>query len=142
VILDGDEVRAGYAQPVGFSRTEREKHIAHVASLAADIMNRGGIAVCALIAPYEAARLHARQTVEAAGRFVLVYVATPLAICEQRDPKGLYARARAGALQSFTGVSDPYEPPTDAELVIDTSILGPDQAVDLIIEAIGLAAGV
>jgi sulfate adenylyltransferase len=86
------------------------------------VVKHGGTVVVAAIAPYEQAREDARQLVEKHGRFVLVHLATPLEVCEQRDVKGLYARARAGEIASFTGVSDPYEPPARAEVVIDTSV--------------------
>jgi sulfate adenylyltransferase len=119
--LDGDVLRREMSADLGFSRADREEHIRRVGHRAAATARAGGIVLCALIAPYDAARKSARALVEPASAFVLVHVATPLAACEARDPKGLYARARAGALPFFTGVSDPYEPPTDADLTIDTS---------------------
>jgi sulfate adenylyltransferase len=87
------------------------------------------VAVCAPIAPYAATRAEVRRMVEAAGDFVLVHVSTPLAECERRDRKGLYAKARAGVIPEFTGISDPYEAPEDADLTIDTSDLSPHDAV-------------
>src|SRR2546430_17698160 len=96
------------------------------------------MAVCAPIAPYAATRAEVRRMVDAAGDFVLVHVATPLEECERRDRKGLYAKARAGDIPEFTGISDPYEVPEDAELTLDTSGLTPDEAVgrgfDLLVE--------
>jgi sulfate adenylyltransferase len=87
-----------------------------------DVVRRGGMAICSAVAPYDAARQKARTAVETAGAFFLVYVATPLGVCEARDPKGLYAKARVGAIKAFTGVSDPYEVPTDAHVTVDTTV--------------------
>ena len=89
--------------------------------VAAEVSRHGGVAVCAPIAPYAATRAAVRREVSAVGDFVLVHVATPLEVCEQRDRKGLYAKARAGLIPEFTGISDPYEVPDDADLVLDTS---------------------
>ena len=91
--------------------------------------------MCAAVAPYDEARREVRAMVERTGRFVLVYVSTPIEVCERRDPKGLYAKARAGLVKHFTGVSDPYEPPTDAELVIDTDSTSVEEAVTSILAA-------
>ena len=88
------------------------------------------MAICAPIAPYDATRKEARRLIEPLGGFVLVHVATPLEVCEARDRKGLYAKARAGLVKEFTGISDPYEAPADAELVIDTSTLDRDATLD------------
>jgi adenylylsulfate kinase-like enzyme len=93
------------------------------------VVKHGGTVVVAAIAPYESAREEARQLVAKHGRFVLVHLSTPLAVCEERDVKGLYAKARAGEIPEFTGVSDPYEPPARAELVIDTSATPPEESV-------------
>jgi sulfate adenylyltransferase len=98
------------------------------------VTRHGGIAVCAPIAPYDATRKDVRAMVEKTGGFVLVHVATPVEVCEERDRKGLYARARAGELPGFTGVSDPYEAPTDAEVVIDTSTGTVDNAADIVLQ--------
>jgi sulfate adenylyltransferase len=92
------------------------------------------VAVCSPIAPYASSRREARTLVEAHGRFVLTWIDTPLEVCEARDPKGLYARARAGQIPHFTGISDPYEPPEDAEIAIQTAGIAPDDAVDRIVE--------
>ena len=93
----------------------------------------GGIAICAPIAPYAAARAAARQMVTEVGDFLLVYVSTPLEVCAARDRKGLYAKAQAGLIKGFTGVSDPYEEPRDADLVLDTSAMTRDQAVGAVL---------
>jgi sulfate adenylyltransferase len=142
-LLDGDVIRKRLSADLGFTREHRDLHIRRVASLARAITGSGGIAVCAAIAPYDAARRAFRSTIAEAGRFVLVHVSTPLAVCEQRDPKGLYARARAGAIPHFTGVSDPYEVPHDADVTLDTSRIPAEEAVATILaclEANGLIA--
>jgi sulfate adenylyltransferase len=122
-LLDGDEVRTHLSAELGFSRAGRDTNVRRIGWVAAQIAKHGGLAVCAPIAPYAATRAEARRLVEdeaGPGSFVLVHVATPLAECEARDRKGLYARARRGEIAEFTGISDPYEEPTDAELTIDT----------------------
>jgi sulfate adenylyltransferase len=93
----------------------------------------GGIAICAPIAPYDATRKHVRQLIEPFGGFILVHIATTVEVCEQRDRKGLYAKARAGILKEFTGISDPYEAPEDAEVTINTGELTPGEAAQEII---------
>ena len=118
-LLDGDIVRKHLSSELGFSKDHRDINIRRIGFVAAEITKNGGIAVCAPIAPYDATRRDVRRTVEAGGGFVLVYVATPLEVCEARDRKGLYAKARAGVLKEFTGISDPYEAPTDADVVPD-----------------------
>lgn len=119
-VLDGDEIRARLSPNLGFSQSDRDANVLRAAALARDVLVRGGIAICALISPYRSARDRARALV---GRdaFVEVFVDTPLAVCEQRDPKGLYARARAGALPGFTGIDDPYEPPLAPEVTLHTT---------------------
>lgn len=133
-MLDGDAVRAK-APPgtLGFSKEHRNLNVRHVGAMAADVTKAGEIAVCALIAPYEEARHDVREMVSAHGGFFLVYLATPLQVCEQRDPKGLYKKARAGLISNFTGISDPYEPPSDADIVIDTSKFSPVDETKLIL---------
>ena len=96
----------------------------------------GGIAVCAPIAPYAEMRAEMRERAEKVGRFMLVHVSTPLEVCEARDRKGLYAKARAGEIPQFTGISDPYEVPTDADLAVDASVVSPEDAVDQIVAAL------
>lgn len=129
-LLDGDLVRTHLSSELGFSREHRALNVRRIAFVAAEITRHGGLAICAPIAPYASIRAEARALVEAAGAFLLVYVATPLAVCEARDPKGLYKRARAGTLAEFTGVSDPYEEPGDADVTIDTSRVSVAEAVD------------
>jgi len=127
-LLDGDEVRTHLSSELGFSREDRDLNVRRIGWVAAEIVRHGGLAICAPIAPYDATRKRVRAMVEAHGGFLLVHVATPLDTCEARDIKGLYARARAGALPNFTGVSDPYEPPDDAEVTIDTRTTPVDDA--------------
>ena len=127
-LLDGDLVRKHLSSELGFSKEHRDLNIRRIGFVAAEITKNGGVAVCAPIAPYDATRRDVRRMVEAGGGFVLVHVATPIEVCEARDRKGLYAKARAGVLQEFTGISDPYEEPTDADLVIDTTAITPEEA--------------
>jgi sulfate adenylyltransferase len=130
-MLDGDLVRKNLSSELGFSKEHRDINIRRIGWVAAEIAKNGGIAVCAPIAPYDATRKAVRQmTEEQGGGFALVHVATSLEVCESRDRKGLYAKARAGELKEFTGISDPYEVPEDAELVIDTGVLSAEQAAD------------
>jgi len=132
-LLDGDIVRKHLSSELGFSHEHRDLNIRRIGFVAAEITRHGGVAVCAPIAPYAATRRQVRAMVEAAGGFFEVYVATPIEECERRDRKGLYARARAGLVKEFTGVSDPYEVPDDAEIVIDTRHYSPLEAAQLIV---------
>ncbi|MGZ4639593.1 MAG: adenylyl-sulfate kinase [Actinomycetes bacterium] len=120
--LDGDVVRRHLSAGLGFSREDRETNILRIGWVAAEIARHRGIAICSPIAPFDATRRQVRAMVEAAGgEFVLVHVATPLEECERRDRKGLYARARAGEIPDFTGISSPYEEPADATVRVDTT---------------------
>ncbi len=132
-LLDGDIVRRHLSSELGFSRAHRDVNIRRIGFVAAEITRNGGVAICAPIAPYGDVRREVRQMIEPRGGFVLVHVATPLAVCEQRDRKGLYAKARAGLIPEFTGVSDPYEPPEDADVVLDTTDLAPEEAAQRIL---------
>jgi sulfate adenylyltransferase len=132
-VLDGDVVRKMLSSELGFSRAHRDLNIQRIGFVASEIVKHGGIAICAPIAPYDAARRAVRAMIEPHGGFVLVHVATALDVCEQRDRKGLYARARSGIIKDFTGISDPYEIPTDAELAIDTAAVEPDAAAEMIV---------
>ena len=134
-VLDGDIVRRELSAGLGFSRADRDVNIRRIGWVAAEVARHGGLAVCCPIAPYAAARAQARELARAASaEFALVWVATPLAVCEARDRKGLYAKARAGQLTGMTGIDDPYEEPTDADLVIDTSELTVEAAVGLVLD--------
>ncbi|HVT66698.1 MAG TPA: adenylyl-sulfate kinase [Trebonia sp.] len=132
-LLDGDLVRRLLSAGLTFSRADRDLNIARIGYVAAEVARHGGIAICAPIAPYAAARAAVRAMVSEVGDFVLVHVSTPLAVCEARDRKGLYAKARAGVIGSFTGISDPYEEPDDADLVIDTSQVSRHEAVEAVL---------
>ncbi len=132
-LLDGDLVRKHLSSELGFSKEHRDLNIHRIGFVAAEITKNGGIALCAPIAPYAAVRRDVRAMVSRGGGFTLVHVATPLEVCEQRDRKGLYAKARAGIIKEFTGISDPYEEPEDAEVVIDTTTTSPDEAAQEII---------
>jgi sulfate adenylyltransferase len=132
-VLDGDLVRKNLSSELGFSRAHRDLNIQRIGFVASEITRHGGIAICAPIAPYDAARKEVRAMIEPQGGFALVHLETALEVCEERDRKGLYARARAGIVKDFTGISDPYEAPTDAELTIDTAIIEPEQAAELIL---------
>ena len=127
-LLDGDVVRKHLSSELGFSREHRELNLRRIGFVAAEITRNGGIAVCAPIAPYASARRELRETIEAAGGFVEVHVSTPVEICEARDRKGLYARARAGLIKKFTGIDDPYEVPANPDIAIDTADILPDLA--------------
>ncbi|HEX9065485.1 MAG TPA: adenylyl-sulfate kinase [Streptosporangiaceae bacterium] len=133
-LLDGDLVRSLLSAGLTFSRADRDLNIARIGYVAAEIAKHGGIAICAPIAPFAAAREQVRQMVSQVGDFLLIHVATPVEVCERRDRKGLYAKARAGLIKQFTGVSDPYEEPDDAILTIDTSVTGRDEATEAIIK--------
>ncbi|MEU5880193.1 adenylyl-sulfate kinase [Spirillospora sp. NPDC047279] len=128
-LLDGDVVRRLLSAGLTFSKGDRDLNIRRIGFVAAEATRHGGVAICAPIAPYASTRAEVRRMVSAVGDFVLVHVATPLEECERRDRKGLYAKARAGKIPEFTGISDPYEAPDDADLTIDTSTMAPDEAV-------------
>jgi sulfate adenylyltransferase len=132
-ILDGDLVRKHLSSELGFSKEHRDINIRRIGYVASEITKNGGIAICAPIAPYEATRNHVRQMIEPYGGFILVHIATSVEVCEQRDRKGLYAKARAGILKEFTGISDPYEVPAKAEVTINTGELSPEEAAQEII---------
>jgi sulfate adenylyltransferase len=120
--LDGDVVRRNLSAGLTFSREDRETNIRRIGWVAAEVSRHGGVAICSPIAPFDATRRQVRQYVEAAGgAFFLVHVATPLAECERRDRKGLYAKARRGEIPDFTGISSPYEEPADAAVRVDTT---------------------
>ena len=132
-LLDGDLVRKHLSSELGFSKEHRDINIRRIGFVASEITKNGGIAICAPIAPYDSVRREVRRMVEEGGGFLLVHVATPIEICEGRDRKGLYAKARAGIVKEFTGISDPYESPADAEVTIDTTEVSPDEAAQQII---------
>lgn len=132
VLLDGDHLRTELAGELGFSAEDRDRNLQRQAWVAARVAEAGGLAVCAPIAPFAASRAAMRAKVEPDSPFLIVYVSTPLAIAEQRDRKGLYAKARSGLIKDFTGIDSPYEVPTDADLEIDTSRVPVEDAVGLV----------
>ena len=132
-MLDGDLVRKHLSSELGFSKEHRDINIRRIGYVASEITKNGGIAICAPIAPYDATRKDVRALIEPVGGFILVHLSTSVDVCEGRDRKGLYAKARAGILKEFTGISDPYEEPTDAELHINTADLSPEEAAQEII---------
>lgn len=127
-LLDGDVVRLNLSSELGFSKKDRNLNIRRISFVANEITKNGGVAICAPIAPYTAMRRHAREVIAEHGAFIEIHVSTPLEVCEGRDRKGLYAKARQGLIPEFTGISDPYETPENPELRIDTSQMSPMEA--------------
>lgn len=127
-LLDGDIVRRNLSSELGFSKQHRDLNVKRIGFVASEITKNGGIAICAPIAPYASTRRAVRELIEQHGAFIEIHVATPLEICEQRDRKGLYAKARKGVIPEFTGISDPYEIPEAPEIKVDTTDLTPMQA--------------
>ena len=132
-LLDGDIVRKNLSSELGFSKEHRDLNIKRIGFVAGEITKHRGIAVCAPIAPYAAARREVREMVGAYGGFIEVYVSTPVEVCEQRDRKGLYAQARAGRITGFTGVDDPYEAPEHAEVVVDTTDISSSEGAEQVL---------
>jgi len=133
-LLDGDIVRKNLSSELTFSKEHRDLNVTRIGYVASEISKHRGIAICAPIAPYDKTRKEVRNNItEQGGKFILVYVDTPLEVCEERDRKGLYAAARAGKIKNFTGISDPYEAPKDAEIVLDTVEYTPDQLAQQIL---------
>ncbi len=132
-LLDGDIVRKHLSSELGFSKAHRDINIRRIGFVASEITKHGGTAICAPIAPYQQTRRDVRAMIEQWGGFIEVHIATSIEVCEQRDRKGLYAKARAGLIPEFTGISDPYEVPENAELVIDTARYSVDEAVQMIV---------
>ena len=132
-LLDGDIVRQNLSSELGFSKEHRDLNILRIGYVASEITKNGGIAICAPIAPYTATRRSVRDLILPLGGFVEIHVATPIEVCEGRDRKGLYAKARAGLIKGFTGIDDPYEDPVDPEMKIDTTNLTPDLAAHAIL---------
>lgn len=140
-LLDGDVVRKHLSSELGFSKEHRDINIRRIGYVASEITKNGGIAICAPIAPYTATRRAVREMIEAYGAFLEVHVSTSVEECERRDRKGLYKLAREGKIKEFTGISDPYEAPTNAELVIDTENTDVDNCAHQVIlklESMGL----
>ena len=143
-LLDGDLVRKNLSSELGFSKEHRDLNIKRIGYVASEITKNGGIAICAPIAPYDDVRKAVRSAIEPLGGFILVHVSTSVEVCEQRDRKGLYAKARAGIIKEFTGISDPYEEPADAHIVLDTAELTAEEAAQQVVlfcEREGYVAG-
>jgi sulfate adenylyltransferase len=128
-LLDGDIVRRNLSSELSYSKEHRNLNITRIGFVASEITKNGGIALCAPIAPYEESRRHNRELISGYGGYIEVYLSTPLEVCEQRDRKGLYAKARSGQIKGVTGVDDPYVCPSEPEITIDTTELTPDEAV-------------
>lgn len=135
-ILDGDVIRTQLSADLGFSKQDRDTHISRLAWVASRLVRARAIAIVAAISPYTDARQDARARIERYGRFLEIYLAAPLAICEARDPKGLYRRARSGELNNFTGVDAPYEVPHSPDLVLPTGIQSPEESLSAILDLI------
>lgn len=132
-LLDGDIVRRHLSSELGFSKEHRDINVRRIGFVASEITKNRGIAICAPIAPYSLSRRQIREMIEQYGGFIETHVATPLEVCEQRDRKGIYAKARAGLIKGFTGVDDPYEIPQNPEVTIDTTDMTPDEAAQEIL---------
>jgi bifunctional enzyme CysN/CysC len=139
VVLDGDNLRHGLNADLGFTAEDRVENLRRVAEVAALFAESGAIAIVPVISPYQASRDAARAVAEASGlRFVEVFVDTPIELCEQRDPKGLYAKARAGEIRGFTGIDDPYEPPVRPEVVVTPEDGSPEEQAAKVLAALSL----
>lgn len=136
ILLDGDDVRRFLTAGLGFTREDRNTNVERIGWVASLISSAGGLAVCAPIAPFEESRKRVREFAEQAGQYILVHVSTPLEVCEQRDRKGLYAKARAGLIPDFTGIDSPYDEPADADYVVDTSVTSVVDATDAVLKLV------
>lgn len=132
-VLDGDNVRHGLNKNLGFSAEDRKENIRRIAEVGKLFVDAGVITCTSFISPYRADRDSARQLI-GPDHFIEVFVDVPLDVCEQRDPKGLYKKARAGEIKGFTGIDDPYEAPLNAELVLDSAKVSPQEATVIIVE--------
>lgn len=132
-VLDGDVVRTHLSKGLGFSKEDRDTNILRIGYVASEIVRHHGVVICAAVSPYRAARNEVRNIVSQ-DRFILVFVDTPLEVCEQRDVKGMYGKARRGEIRGFTGIDDPYEPPLDPDLTLETINCSPEDNARLIID--------
>ena len=137
-MLDGDHIRLGLSRDLGFSAEDRRENIRRVAEVARLMNDAGLVVIASFISPYEEDRAMARQVI-GKDAFLEIYLSAPLSVCEQRDPKGLYAKARDGQIKNFTGISAPYEEPVAPDLTLNTGQLSLDTCVDLVIKRIVLA---
>ena len=136
-LLDGDIVRRNLSSQLSFSKEDRDTNVRRIGFVAGEITKNRGIAICAPIAPYNGTRTEIRNAIESYGGFIEVHVSTPIEVCEQRDRKGMYAKARAGLIKGFTGVDDPYEIPQSPEVRINATDLTPDEAAQEILLFLG-----
>lgn len=136
-LLDGDVVRNHLSAGLGFSKEDRDTNVRRIGFVASEIVRHGGAVICAAITPYQGARDEVR-TMIGPKKFVLVFVDTPLGVCEERDPKGLYSKARNGEIKGFTGLDDPYEPPNNAEIVLNTTDRSPTECMGQVLEFLTL----
>ena len=134
-ILDGDEIRKGLSRDLGLSKEDREEHARRVSYLAKVLSRNGVVSIVALISPYKTSRQSAKETI-GPERFVEVYVKASLEKCEERDPKGLYKKARKGEITNMTGISDPYEPPENPDILIETELGSPQESARLLIDGL------
>lgn len=132
-LLDGDVFRKHLSSELGFSKEDRELNVERAGFVACEITKHGGITVCAMIAPYLSSRKKNRELISNYGGYVEVYVSTSLEVCEKRDSKGLYAKARQGLIKQFTGISDPYEAPEKPEVIVDAGKLNPEKSTQKVI---------
>ncbi len=140
-LLDGDVVRTNLSKGLGFSKEDRDTNIRRIGFVAAAIVRHGGMVICAAVSPYGATRFEVRRMV-GPDHFVEVFVDTPLEVCERRDPKGLYAKARRGEIIGLTGIDDPYEPPEHPEITLNTVDNGPEENASLILDFLTQLTGV
>jgi sulfate adenylyltransferase len=136
-LLDGDIVRRNLSSQLNFSKEHRDINVRRIGFVAGEITKNRGVAICAPIAPYSATRREIRSEIEKYGGFIEIHIATPIEVCEQRDRKGMYAKARAGLIKGFTGVDDPYEIPENPELRIDTSEMSPEESARQVLLVLG-----
>ncbi len=127
-LLDGDIVRKNLSSELGFSKEHRDLNIRRIGFVASEITKNRGVAICAPIAPYRSVRREVRQLIDPLGAFIEVFISAPVEVCEERDRKGLYAKARAGLIKGFTGIDDPYEEPENPEILLDTTAMSPEES--------------
>jgi sulfate adenylyltransferase len=132
-VLDGDVVRTHLSKGLGFSKEDRDTNILRIGFVAAEIVQHGGMVLCAAVSPYRATRDEVRRMI-GPEHFVEIFVDTPLDVCEQRDSKGMYAKARRGEIKGFTGIDDPYEPPLQPEITLDTVSHAPEENAHFILQ--------
>ena len=129
--MDGDVVRTHLSKGLGFSKADRDTNVQRIGFVASELVRLGGVVICSVVSPFQAARNAARNMV-GKNQFIEVYVNTPLYICEQRDVKGFYAKARRNEIKGFTGIDDPYEPPEHPEIILDTVENTPEESAKYI----------